>query len=44
MTITVERSTPLLVALGAGGDPEAPVATTLDGCPLGLAERSSEVA
>ncbi|HKG51357.1 MAG TPA: class III extradiol ring-cleavage dioxygenase [Actinomycetales bacterium] len=41
---TVEHFTPLFVTLGAATDPEAPVATTVDGYFLGLAKRSFQAA
>jgi 4,5-DOPA dioxygenase extradiol len=41
---TVEHFTPLFVTLGAATDPEAPVATAIDGYFIGLAKRSFQAA
>ena len=41
---TVEHFTPLFVTLGAAGDPEAPVTTTVDGFFIGLSKRSFQAA
>jgi 4,5-DOPA dioxygenase extradiol len=41
---TVEHFTPLLVALGAATDPEAPVTTTITGSFFGLSTRSFQAA
>jgi 4,5-DOPA dioxygenase extradiol len=41
---TVEHFTPLFVTLGAATDPEAPVATAIDGYSLGLSKRSFQAA
>jgi 4,5-DOPA dioxygenase extradiol len=41
---TVEHFTPLFVTLGAATDPEAPVATAIDGYAMGLAKRSFQAA
>jgi 4,5-DOPA dioxygenase extradiol len=41
---TVEHFAPLFVTLGAAGDPEQPVDTTIEGFFLGLAKRSFQVA
>lgn len=40
---TVEHLVPLFVTLGAGGDPESPVRTEIDGYFMGLAKRSFAV-
>ena len=40
---TVEHLVPLFITLGAGGDPEVPVHTEIDGYFMGLAKRSFSV-
>jgi 4,5-DOPA dioxygenase extradiol len=41
---TVEHFTPLFVTLGAASDPEAPVATAINGYSMGLSKRSFQAA
>jgi 4,5-DOPA dioxygenase extradiol len=41
---TVEHFTPLFVTLGAATDPEAPVATAIEGYSMGLSKRSFQAA